>query len=92
MNNLSDHSYFAGLLLMLTGLIVGIWSFWLWRQPSSLRRDSMLYRYLLIDWQTWPRKRGSAEKLTDKQVRYYGVRGLLAGFLLVIIGLVLIMK
>lgn len=92
MNNLSDLPYFVALLLILTGLVVAIWGFRLWKQPSSLRIDSRLYRYLLTDWQTWPRKRSGAERLTDKQIKYYGIRGFLAGVLLVILGIIMVIK
>ncbi len=70
--------------------MIAVWGFRIWRQPHSLRPNSKIYRYLLIDWQTWPRKKNQAKRLTDKQIKYYGVRGLLAGGLLVIVGILLL--
>lgn len=89
MNNLNGISDFLGVLLILIGLTVAIWGLRLWQRPSSLRLDSALYRYLLIDWQTWPRKQSNIGNLTNKQIKYYGVRGILAGVLSVILGIVL---
>lgn len=88
-NSFNTLSYFtAGLVLVLIGLPLAIWGLRLWKQPASLHGDSKIYRYLVIDWQTWPRRR-NAEKLTEKQIKYYGMRGLLAGLLSIIIGLIL---
>lgn len=90
MNHSINLSPFLGVLLIITGVIAAAWGFRIWRQPHSLRPNSKIYRYLLLDWQTWPRKKSRAEELTDEHIKYYGVRGLMAGALLVIVGIVLL--
>ncbi len=90
MNRSISYPPFVGGLLIVVGLTVATWGFRIWRQPHSLHPNSKIYRYLLLDWQTWPRKKSRAEELTDEQIKYYGVRGLLAGALLVIVGIVLL--
>lgn len=79
-------------LLILIGVGVAMWSLRLWQRPTSLQESSRLYRYLLIDWQTWPRKRSNIGKLTNKRIKYYAVRGFLAGMLLVMVGILLMLK
>lgn len=82
----------VGALLILIGISIAMWSLRLWQRPTSLREGSRLYRYLLTDWQTWPRKRSNIGKLTNKRIKYYAVRGFLAGGLLVIVGILLMLK
>jgi len=51
----------------------------------------MLYRYFSLDWQAGPRRRnGNSGRLTDKQIRYYAFRGVLAGILLVMAGIAIV--
>jgi len=80
-----------GLVLISTGLAIGLWSWRLWRNPGSLSPESLIYHYFRVDWHTWPRRRaGFSEVLTTKQIRYYAVRGMSAGLLLAVVGVILI--
>ena len=80
-----------GVLLLLMGLIVVLGGWRLWRRPDSLRPNSLLYRYLYVDWHTWPRgRRENSGKLTDRQIRYYALTGVLGGIVLIVVGLTLV--
>jgi hypothetical protein len=86
-------SWFVGGLMLSVGLAIVLWSWHLWRKPESLSRSSLLYRYFCLDWQVGPRrKKGSPEQLTNEQIKYYAVRGVGAGVLLIIVAVLVALK
>lgn len=75
------------------GLAITVWSLRLWYKPASLRPDSLMYRYIYLRWYAW--RRGTREdsvRPSDKQIRYYAVRGVVVGIIVVILGVIAMVR
>lgn len=81
MNIVATLEIIVGIALLMAGI-------WLWFDPNVLSRESRLYSYWLIDWKIGPRKKTDIDKLNNKQIRYYCLRMLGAGVVLLILGFV----
>ena len=78
-----------GVLVILMGLPLTVWSWRLYRRPSLLSPESLSYRVFRAYSYTRPRtKKAPADKLTDAEIRHYAAMNLVGGIMLVIVGLV----
>ena len=88
----SGSPWFVGGPVALVGLAIAVWSWLLWRRPNSLRPDSPVYRYFYLDWQMIPWRRKNSGRLTDRQIKYYALRGIGGGVLLILAGIAIIVN
>jgi len=78
-----------GVLSLLMGLPLVLWSWRLWHQPGLLNPDSLPYRVFYAYSHTWPKaKKKPSGRLTDGEIKHYAVMNLILGILLMIVGLV----
>jgi hypothetical protein len=88
-----DKSYWSyqhfGALVILMGLVLIVWSWRLYCRPGLLSPDSPSYQVFYALSRTRRRTRKPpADKLTDKEIRYYAAMNLVGGIMLVIVGLI----
>ncbi|RLD97623.1 MAG: hypothetical protein DRI92_05315 [Aquificota bacterium] len=78
-----------GVLVILMGLPLTVWSWRLYRRPDLLSPDSLSYQVFRAYSRTRPRaKKTPADRLTDREIRHYAAMNLVGGAMLVIVGLV----
>ena len=83
----------AGFVFIIAGILTLWYGIYLWRNSESLNSKSYWYRYLLQDWQEGFRsKKSRREGLTPKRIRYYAIRGIVAGLGGIALGLYFILK
>jgi len=83
--------YWLGLLALVLGFPLIVWSWRVYRQPRSLHPDSRPYRAFYVDSRRWPKtKKENSGKLTDREIRHYAMRGLIVGTVIVVMGIALI--
>ncbi len=78
-------------LFCLIGLIVVLLNLQLWRKPAALNRNSWVYSCFLFHarWMAWRRRKpDDFDELTDKQIAYFGIAGVIGGILIYALGFV----
>lgn len=78
-----------GVLVILMGLPLTIWSWRLYRKPGLLSMDSSVYQIFSAYSRIQPRtKKVPANRLTDQEIKHYAAMNLIGGVMLVIVGII----
>jgi uncharacterized membrane protein YiaA len=81
-------SQIFGMISILAGLPILLWSWRLWRRPSSLPLDSLIYRLFYAYSRVWTRKRKyESDRLTDREIKRYARMNFILGVMLVVVGI-----
>jgi len=92
MNSSGWSFQFVDGLLLVVGLVTILWGLQLWRKSTSLRANSLTYRWIYLSWLAWQRGRPKAfPKLTDKQIKHYAVKVVVMGIIVIIVAIMAIM-
>jgi hypothetical protein len=79
-------SQLFGVISILVGLPILLWSWHLWHHPSSLPPDSLVYRVFYAYSRVWTRRNQDSGRLTDREIKRYARMSFVLGVLLVVVG------
>jgi len=80
-------SQIFGMISIIAGLPILLWSWRLWHRPSSLPPDSLVYRIFYAYSRVWTRRKQESGRLTDREIKRYARMNFILGILLVVVGI-----
>jgi len=84
----SDWLSYVVVVVVLMGLGVVGWGLRLWRRPSALKPDSLMYRHFYLTWRVWRGGDGEGTgRLTEQQIKWFAIGEVVVGVIVVLTGI-----